>query len=258
MNTNPTELIALRALIAIAAATVGGLFGMGRKRASHRVLCGLVSLAAGALLAVTAVHIVPETVEMIGWIPGVATVLVGTLVFAGIGKYVYFVCPACAASATEHESGYVRLGLLLIIAMGIHSTVDGLAISAGSEVMSSIGVVILFAVSYHKVPEGLALVSVARLAGYGRGKALAITILVELTTALGAFLGLAFLHHVSGFWIGAILGLVAGSFLYTVGFALLKEMYAHEKGSIILYAVLGFVSMLTISSVVTRIGIHGH
>jgi len=41
-----------------------------------------------------------------------------------------------------------------------------------------------------------------------------------------------------------LFNLVAGSFLYTVGFALLKEMYAHEKGSIIFYVVLGFVSIL--------------
>jgi ZIP family zinc transporter len=142
--------------------------------------------------------------------------------------------------------------------MSIHSTVDGLAISAGSAALSSIGLVILFAVSYHKIPEGLALVSVARLAGYGRWKALGVTVLVELTTALGALIGLLFLNGVSELWLGIILGLVAGSFLYTVGFALLKEMYAHEKGSIFLYLALGFVSMLAISSVIVRMGIDTH
>jgi ZIP family zinc transporter len=196
---------------------------------------------------------------MIGWIYAAASLAVGTLVFAIIGKYVYFVCPACAASAVDHEdSGFLKLGVLLIIAMGIHSTVDGIAISAGSEVMSGIGLLILFAVSYHKIPEGLALVSVARLAGYPRAKALGITVLVELTTALGAFAGLGVLREVSLFWIGVTLGLVAGSFIYTVGFALLKEMYAHEKGSIIVYALLGFASMLAIGSLISSLGITPH
>lgn len=245
----------MRAIIAIAAAALGGLLGMGKKRISHRVLCGLVSIAAGALLGVTVGHILPETVEMLGVLPAAGSVLIGTLVFMAIGKYVYFLCPACAASATEHDTGYLRLGMLLMIAMGIHSTVDGLAISAGSATVSSIGVLVLLAVSYHKVPEGLALVSVARLAGYSRSRALAVTLLIELTTALGAFIGLAFLHGVSQFWLGITLGVVAGSFLYTVGFALLKEMYAHEKGSIILYVVLGFVSILTLG---TLVGPHLH
>lgn len=255
---NPAELIALRALIAMTAAAIGGLLGLGRKRVSHRVLCALVSLAAGALLSVTAVHIIPETIEIVGVIPALLTLAAGTLIFAAIGKYVYFLCPACAASATEHESGYLRLGLLMMVAMGIHSTVDGLAISAGSEAMSSIGLLILVAVSYHKIPEGLALVCVARLAGYGRGKALLVTVLVELTTALGAFIGLLFLREASHFWLGITLGLVAGSFLYTVGFALLKEMYAHEKSSIFIYVILGFVSMLLIGSAFTGLGVHAH
>jgi len=226
---------------------------MGRGRVSHRVLCGMVSFAAGALLAVTIVHVAPEAVELVGAAPAIASVVGGTLVFAGIGKYVYFLCPACAASATEHGTGYLRLGVLLMVALGIHSTVDGLAISAGTAT-SSIGLLILFAVSYHKVPEGLALASVARLAGYSRAKALALTILLELTTALGAFVGLLFLRSVTQFWFGIILGVVAGSFLYTVGFALLKEMYAHEKGSIILYVALGFASMLALGAVVTNLG----
>lgn len=251
-------MITLRALIAIIAAGVGGLLGMGKDRVSHKVLCSLVSLAAGALLAVTAVHIVPETFEIAGVFPAILSLTAGTLIFAGIGRFVYFVCPACAASAVEHESGYLRLGFLLIVAMGIHSTVDGLAISAGSEVMSTIGLLILVAVSYHKIPEGLALVSVARLAGYSRAKALVTTLLVELTTALGAFIGLVFLHGLNRFWLGITLGLVAGSFIYTVGFALLKEMYAHEKNSILLYVILGFVSMLLIGLGLTALGIHAH
>ena len=252
------ELITLRALVAIAAAVAGGLLGMGRNRVSHRVLCGMVSFSAGALLSVTATHILPETFAILGGMPATISLLGGTLLFAGIGRYVYVLCPACAASATEHDKGYVRLGILLMVAMGIHSTVDGLAISAGSTTFSSLGLMILFAVSYHKVPEGLALTSVARLAGYGRAKALGITLLIELTTALGAFIGLLFLHHVSEFWLGITLGVVAGSFLYTVGFAMLREMYEHEKGSIILYVALGAASMLVLGSVFAGLGVHAH
>ena len=241
---DPRSAIALRAVIAIIAAAVGGLIGVMGRQASHKVLCGMVSFAAGALLAVTVIHIVPETVEMIDLLPAVLTVTGGVVLFALIGKYVYFMCPACAASATEHDTGYLRLGILLLISMSIHSTVDGLAIAAGSATLSYVGVLILFAVSYHKVPEGLALVSVARLAGYGRGRALLITLLIELTTALGALIGLFFLSGVSELALGITLGIVAGSFLYTVGFAMLREMFVHERMSIFLYVGLGVASIV--------------
>lgn len=232
---------------------------MRGRRVSHRVLCAMVSLAAGALLAVTAGHIIPETVELIGSIVGaLVAITISTLLFAGIGRYVYFLCPACAASATEHEGGYIKLGILLMVALGIHSTVDGIAISAGEEAASSIGLLILFAVSYHKVPEGLALVSVARLAGCSRAKALGLTVAVELTTALGAFLGIFLVHGIAKVWLGIILAIVAGSFIYTVGFAMLKEMYHHEKTSILIYAALGFCTIMAISAIISASGIHVH
>lgn len=263
--SNVYGLIVLRALIAVIAAGIGGLLGMGRKRMSHRVLCALVSFAAGALLAVTVRHIIPEMVGMLGVVPGFVSLAAGTLLFAAVGKYVYFLCPACAASATEHEGGYLRLGILMMIAMGIHSTIDGLAISAGSEAahgvngaVNSVGILILFAVSYHKLPEGMALVSVARLAGYSRIRALGTALLIELTTALGAFAGLVFLHGVNQIWLGITLGVVAGSFLYTVGFALLKEMYAHERASIIAYTVVGFLSILGLGQALITSGIVPH
>jgi ZIP family zinc transporter len=174
-------------------------------------------------------------------------------------------CPiACAASASEHGSGYLRLGILLMVALGIHSTVDGLAISAGSAVAhghgaegaSALALMVLIAVSYHKVPEGMALASLARLAGYTRAKALAVTLLIELTTAAGALIGTFIMGGITSVWLGVILGVVAGSFIYTVGFALLKEMYAHEKGSIVLYVALGFVSILLAGFALTALGVH--
>lgn len=249
--------VVLRSVIAILAAAVGGLFAIGRRQVGHRVLCALVSFAAGSLLAVTSAHIVPETVELIGpWIAA-AALLAGIGLFAGIGRYVSVVCPACAASASE--KGYLRLGVLLMVAMGIHSTVDGLAIGAGSAATSTVGAMILIAVSYHKVPEGLALVSIARLAGYGRWTALGIMVLIEFTTALGALIGLVFVPGESPIVLGIVLGLVAGSFVYTVGFALLKEMYAHEKGSILVYVALGFISMLAVGTFFAHVGLqHMH
>jgi len=250
------DTVALRAVIAIFAATVGGLFAVGRGHISHRLLCGLVSFAAGSLLAVTSMNIIPETQEMIGSGLAAVTIIGGMGVFAGIGRYISVLCPACAASASEE--GYLRLGILLMVAMGVHSTVDGLAIGAGSAASTSnVGTMILIAVSYHKIPEGLALVSIARLAGYGRWKALGVTALIEFTTALGALVGLVFVPGESPLILGVTLGLVAGSFLYTVGFALLKEMYAHEKGSILVYLTLGFFSMLTIGALLARMGL-GH
>jgi len=245
----------------VLAATAGGLLGMARKEVSHRTLCGLVSFAAGALLSVTALHIAPESIELAGnaW-AALAALGAGILLFYLIGKYVSYVCPACAASAVDRQTGYLRLGILLMIALAIHSTMDGVAIAVGAESREPfLGVLILFAVSYHKIPEGLALTSVARLAGFSRGRALVITILIELTTGLGALLGFA-VGGISSFWMGMVLAHAGGSFLYVVGFALFTELQEHEKAPVVVYTALGFAAMAVTGLTLEHTGLaaHGH
>lgn len=257
--TEAIKLIFLRAGIAILAAGVGGVLGILGRKASHKTLCGMVSFAAGALLSVTMLHIVPEAAEIIGWGKALATTLAGALVFYLIGQYVSYLCPACAATASEEHHGYLRLGVLLMVALAIHSTVDGLAIAAGWETTPLVAYLVLFAVSYHKVPEGLALASIARLAGFTRARALGLTVLIELTTGLGAFLGIFALQTLSSIWLGITLGVVGGSFLYVVGFALIREMMEHERRSIIIYLILGFVSIIIVGQLLEASGIgHAH
>ncbi len=82
----------------------------------------------------------------------------------------------------------------MITTMALHSLTDGFAITAGHEAAlhhsNKLGLLILLAVSYHKVPEGLALMGVARMSGFSKAKAFIITVLVETTTGLGALIGL--------------------------------------------------------------------
>lgn len=256
---NADQMVAGRTAIAIAAATIGALLGVSARHVNHRLLCGMVSFAAGSLLAVTVTHIGPEAVELAGAARAGLAVAVGLALFTLLGKYLYFVCPACSATASEEDKGFLRLGVLLIAALSVHSTMDGLAIAAGSHNHSfrATGYLILLAVSYHKVPEGLALASVAMLAGMGRAKSLAITVLVELTTALGAVIGVVAVGHASGVWLGTVLGFVGGSFLYIVGFAVIKEMFEHEKWSIFVWTGAGFAMMVAVGQLIERaMGVH--
>ena len=256
-----TGLIFLRAGTAILAATLGGLLAIRGRDVSHRTLCALVSFAAGALLSVTILNIAPEAAKLADWRAAIVSIAIGALVFYLIGRYVSYVCPACAASAIDERSGYLRLGTLLVIALGLHSTMDGLAIAVGAEEgIKAVGVLILLAVSYHKLPEGIALASVARLAGFSRPRALLITVLIELTTGLGAFIGLVAVSGVSSFWLGVIMAHAGGSFIYIVGFAVITELREHEPAPIILNLAAGFLVMAALSLILPRFGpfAHGH
>lgn len=244
-------LVMARALIAVLAAMIGAGIAVCLGTISHRVLCGMISFAAGALLAVSVFDIIPEAASLAGLGPVLGATGAGFALFYAVGRWLYVICPACNATAVDAERGYLRLGLLLLISISVHAFMDGLAITAGHEAHAALGVVILLAVSYHKVPEGLSLASLALAAGSRPAVAMLITALVELTTGLGAFLGL-FLHGMPTPVLGVVLGVAAGSFLYVVIFALLREMWEHERTTIILDAALGLATILIAGWLVGR------
>lgn len=236
--------ILLRVGLAFGLAVIGGAISAGVGVSHHR-LCGLISLAAGTLLGVTLFAIFPECLhEMPVWEFGVAF-LSGYAVFYLISKYVYHVCPACAAShfdeATTHRFG--EIAGALVIALGVHSTMDGIALAAGHGHggHQSTDLTMLLAVCVHKVPEGLALGALLLGAGYGRGRAIRWVAAVEATTIAGGVIGLVALAQVSPVWLGLILAHAGGGFVFLAAHAVLGELMKHGKAHVLTNFAIGFL-----------------
>ena len=234
--------------LAFALAVGGGALGASLGT-SHQRLCALISLGAGTLLGVTVFAILPETFEALRWWGILLAVGSGYAVFFVISKYVYHVCPACAAShfdeaATHHFS---EIAAAMMLALAIHCTADGLALAAGHEAEAShapggrvLDFSLIMAVCVHKVPEGLALGALLLGAGFNRAQTLTRIAAVESTTLLGGVLGWILLHHISAYWLGAAVAHVGGGFLFLALHAVFGEILKHHKGLVLANFGLGF------------------
>src|SRR6266508_3490389 len=206
-------------------------------RLAHKPLCALISLAAGTLLGVTLFAILPESLSNSSWWAVVLAAATGYGLFFFISKYVHHVCPACAAShfdadATRHFS---EIATVLIVALAIHSTTDGLALGIQQEAPATDATKwsLFSALCIHKVPEGLALGSLLIGAGLHRSAALGWVTAVEATTLLGGVIGYFFLANISTFWLGLIMAHVGGGFFYLAVHAGLGEMLKHGKNLVL-------------------------
>src|SRR5437016_6108256 len=105
--------------MAFALAVCGGALGAFLAR-SHRRLCALISLGAGTLLGVTLFAIIPEGWEALTWWGLLIALGSGYALFAIITKYVFHVCPACAAShfdeATRHRFSEIAAAMMIALA----------------------------------------------------------------------------------------------------------------------------------------------
>ena len=238
-------MIALRVGLAVAAASLGALVAVGAKKISHLGLCLLISFAAGALLAVSLFDILPESFEAIGVARGLISFGSGYLLFFLLTKFVFHICPAC--SATHTEVNFKAISVTMIAALSVHSFMDGLAIASGSSGGSSIGLLILLAVVYHKFPEGMALSLVGLGSGMGRSRAFLTSFLVESsTTVVGGLAGFFIPAFADSRYTGYILGHVGGGFVFLVLHALLSEVVKHHPRYTILAAIFGASSILIV------------
>lgn len=248
--------VTLRVVPAFVLAFAGGVIS-SLVALSHERLCRMISLAAGTLLGVTLFSIIPESYEAMPLWQLALSLFTGYAVFFLISRYVFHVCPACAAShfddATTHRFG--EIAAAMVIALGVHSTMDGLALAMGTETGMSFGLdsSMLLAICVHKVPEGLALCALLLAAGFRRSIALVWVAVVESTTLLGGALGLWVLPHVSDLWVHALLAHVGGGFIFLALHAVFGELLKHGKKQVLLYFFSGMLLIAVLSLLV-----HGH
>jgi len=242
-------------LLAFCLALAGGAMGafLGT---SHKRLCVLISLGAGTLLGVTLFAILPETFESLRWWGLLLALGSGYAVFALISKYLYHVCPACAAShfdeATTHR--FSEIATAMMVALAIHCTADGIALAAGREAHNSeipggrmLDFSLVLAVCVHKVPEGLALGALLFGAGFNPAKVLLRVAGVEATTLLGGALGWLFLQRIPALWLDAVVAHVGGGFLFLAAHALLGEILKHHKALVLVSFGTGVFAIGTLS-----------
>jgi zinc and cadmium transporter len=218
-----TSEVLARTAVTTLVAVCGGIVGLLATGGAKDRLSALIGIASGALLAITLVSLLPEAAHDLSPVALVLSVALGYFLFYLVGRYISPVCPACAEHEIEERinrsQSLSKNALLLGIALSLHSIADGVAVSAGhggtgSHAQESLPM--LLAISLHKLPEGLALVTLLLSAGIGRGMAFWATVLVESTTLLGGFVSQSSFFTGSPLAFGFLNAHLAGSFLYLV------------------------------------------
>jgi len=191
---------------------------------------------------VTVFVILPECLEGLRWWGLLLALGSGYVLFAVISKYIYHVCPACAAShfdeATTHH--FSEIAAAMTVALAVHCTADGLAIAAGHEAEAThapgarlLNLSLVLAICVHKVPEGLALGGLLLGAGFSRAQTVLRVAAVEAATLLGGVLGWLFFRDISSVWLDAIVAHVGGGFFFLAVHAVFGEILKHHKGLVL-------------------------
>jgi zinc and cadmium transporter len=141
----------------------------------------LVSYAVGALLGISMMGLLPESLESLPAARVFATLLGGILLFFILEKLVLW--RHCHTHDCEvHESTVASV----MIGDTFHNFVDGAVIAAAVLTSVPLGVSTAVAVAAHEIPQEIGDFAILLHAGYSRRKALLLNVLSALASAAGA------------------------------------------------------------------------
>ncbi|HEY6360633.1 MAG TPA: ZIP family metal transporter [Vicinamibacterales bacterium] len=203
-------------LIALGLSLLGGLGGLAvasgilliNDSARSKLIPWLVSYAVGALLGVSLLALLPETLEHLPAFTVFATLLAGILLFFVLEKLVLW--RHCHTHDCEVHDGTV---LPVVVGDAFHNFVDGAVIAAAVMTSLPLGVTTALAVAAHEIPQEVGDFAILLHAGYSRGRALLLNVLSAAAGAAGAvaaFLAFDVVPHMLPYF----LVLAAASFLY--------------------------------------------
>jgi zinc and cadmium transporter len=143
----------------------------------------MLAFAAGFLLSVAFVDLIPEAIERGGRSAAITALIAYLLVHLTqhtFGRHFHF--GEETHPVTRMVSVSALLGLLL------HTFVDGVAVASGLLVSGAVGALVFVGVLLHKFPEGLAISSMFLAAGASRARAIMAAAALGVATMLGVAL----------------------------------------------------------------------
>lgn len=185
----------------------------------------LVSYAAGVLLAVAFLDVLPEAFEQSS-----DAGAIGAVTLAGVLGF--FLLEKAALWRHQHEHGDMpphehiggRTGMMILVGDGFHNFVDGVAIAAAFLADVKLGVATALAMVAHEIPQELGDFMVLLNSGYARSKALLFNFLSSLASVVGGIIGYLLLEDAKAA-IPYILAVAAASFIYIAVADLIPHMH---------------------------------
>jgi len=192
-----------------------------------------IAFAAGSLLSLSLVEILPESTELHTW--GGFYTLVGFLLLFLFDSFLH------PHHHPETKEEHKPLFLAAWTGLLIHSWIDGLAIGVGFKTSPTLGALITLGIVLHKLVDGLTSCSLLLTVRASAPLGVAMTAGIALATPAGTVISLilgGFPRFLSPFLLSALLGLTAGTFIYVATADLLPYFHGKRNAP----AILSFIS----------------
>lgn len=196
---------------------IGGLLVLWKEKLARRMSLYLISFAAGVILSVAFLDLLPEAIAYGGE---------NVFILVLVGMVSFFLAEDFLLHFHHHESHshlVKPVAPLLILGDSIHNFIDGVVIAAAFMADPKLGFIVAIATFFHEIPQEIGDFVVLLQAGMSKQKVLLANLFSALMTFAGALLTYFSFNH-SQFLLGSLLAISTGMFLYISSADILPEL----------------------------------
>ena len=241
--TDGTFLVVMLASSLACVVTTAGIYIISKHEAWGRNnTVYFMSFAAGVLISVSFMHIIPKSFQMNNEAP--AFLLAGFLLLYLFNRFLnLYICH-------EYQGKNFAAGIVPMAGIGLHSFIDGIIYSVTFNVGIFTGVLAAIGMVLHEFPEGIVTFLLLERAGFNRRKAVIYAFLAAgLSTPLGTLISYPFINNFSKSTLGILLAVSAGALVYVGASHLLPQVEKENRRySIISMAVGVLVAVFIVMS----------
>lgn len=259
------NILLLSALAGVVGMGLGGVLSALLGSKGEKMVSILLSLAGGVMIAIVLFELIPESYEYGGPVAAVLGLIAGAAVVwamsFGLDKFTSKRKGNAAQAlhgnfeefyhsdeVVARKKSLLRAGLVMMFALGIHNVPEGIAMGAAGNVDSALGFTLALMIALHNIPEGMAMATPLISGGFGKWKTVLLSLLTGLTTIFGAVIGML-VGGISELTLALSFAFAGGAMLYVVFGEMLPHSIVANKSrvpTIVMLAgiVLGFLMTL--------------
>jgi len=187
-----------------------------------RLLHYFISFAAGALLAVSFLDLIPHAAEEVGELHvALPFVLAGIVLFFLVERFIHW-------HHCGHDDCHDKpAGLLILTGDFVHNFLDGILIAGAFLLDVRTGIATTLIVLLHEIPQEFGDFAVLIHSGYSKARALKLNFLSALSAVLGGIIGFVAFDLAESIVPFAVL-MAAGGFIYVALSDIVPSMHKHK------------------------------
>ncbi len=258
---NTITLALLFALLAGLATSVGAALALHKKVLERPFLAMALAFAAGAMLFVSFVEIIPLGITALTdtfsdkaarwWVYG--SFFIGIVLVAGIDRFLpKSLNPneiegkedELSVGARKQNKKLLRSGLLVALVLALHNFPEGMSTFFATYQDVAAGVTLAIAIAIHNIPEGIAVAAPVYAATGSRKKAFWWATLSGLAEPIGALIAFALVSVlIPDYLFGVMFGLIAGMMVFIAIDELLPgaRRYQTDKHQVVYGLLVGMI-----------------